>query len=751
MTPSPDTSEEEPKQTTPPPPLPEPQPVIADEKKQPDPVQEPRVFAVSVLEKQTNVLSDPLSSQPEHQQQPEDYDPSIGAKPYSPFYRHATPSSKLVRLASQRKRSKSIPLGVGSPIDDIEGQRPPWQRLYDVEEGQSDGRDSKTKLKLWKQKKRYCDCLSGLSKGQRMAVKIAIAVVLLGSMVAVALGTTAAARVIGGTGGADVGNYASIPTENTATITVNEDFKDDHSCELEHEVMVYTPGHGHHKRVAGRPDPSVIGGPSGDDIGNTFGAATVNSLSSEVNEAYKDDHSVDNDKTAIIKPHHHRRGDNFPQFTSSATESYVDDHSVDVDKNTIAKPHWRRQHASVLGGPGGDDVAFLAYVNEFSSSFTGKEHPASGFQHPPTHDARGDPATVIGGDSGDDIGNAADVPTVNSFMSTFDGKYQDDHSVDVDKTFTVEPHKVRAVRPGHYDDGATVIGGPSGNGFAAASVNTINTETNEPLPLDDHIHPPSRIPRATAPSSRLFTLARKIPPPAPAQHEYKSESDSECIKAHQVAHTVTSAHTAVETANHSPWPQPAHSEAQQPSSSQYPAAGIPFTPEGPEQAPADPQYESEHDSSNSDSRGWIELPVTSSEYQFLSQGGDQSGEWSFPSPSCLNEQHNNKAGHSLAASEVYHGAESSHAAASSHMQYQHSDTAFGAFGAYHAPAAPANIVAEASSFSVIPVFVPSRTPWAHGDGSVIVASPSTPVSPVFRVHDAAVPTGASAEQNHRPS
>ncbi|KAL4739863.1 hypothetical protein BDV11DRAFT_214864 [Aspergillus similis] len=189
---SPGFSVEEPKQTTP---LPQPQsqPLVADEKKQSDSDQEPIVPAVSVHEKPPDVDSAPSSLEPEQPQQPpEEYDPSIGAKPYSPFYRHATPSSKLARLASQRKRSKSIPVGVGSPIGDIGGQRPPWQRLYDVEEGQTEGRDSRTKLKLWAQKKKYCDCLSGLSKGQRMAVKIAIAVLLVGSMVAVALGITAA-------------------------------------------------------------------------------------------------------------------------------------------------------------------------------------------------------------------------------------------------------------------------------------------------------------------------------------------------------------------------------------------------------------------------------------------------------------------------------------------------------------------------------------------------------------------------------
>ncbi|CBF85640.1 predicted protein [Aspergillus nidulans FGSC A4] len=194
MTSSPGLSEEEPKQTTPPPAPPpqQSQRLVADEKKQSSPDQEPIVLAVSVQEKPPDVDS-PSPLEPEHPQQTlEEYDPSVGAKPCSPFYRHATPSSKLARLAPQRKRSKSIPVGVGSPIDDLEGQRPPWQRLYDVEEGQTEGRDSRTKLKLWAQKKKYCDCLSGLSNGQRMAVKIAIAVLLVGSMVGVALGITAA-------------------------------------------------------------------------------------------------------------------------------------------------------------------------------------------------------------------------------------------------------------------------------------------------------------------------------------------------------------------------------------------------------------------------------------------------------------------------------------------------------------------------------------------------------------------------------
>jgi hypothetical protein len=46
--------------------------------------------------------------------------------------------------------------------------------------------------KLWAKKKRRFDCLSSLSKKQRLAIKILIAVIIVGTMVGVALGITAA-------------------------------------------------------------------------------------------------------------------------------------------------------------------------------------------------------------------------------------------------------------------------------------------------------------------------------------------------------------------------------------------------------------------------------------------------------------------------------------------------------------------------------------------------------------------------------
>ncbi|KAL5339513.1 hypothetical protein BJX70DRAFT_397712, partial [Aspergillus crustosus] len=263
---------------------------------------------------------------------------------------------------------------------------------------------------------------------------------------------------------------------------------------------------------------------------------TLNEFSSAYSASYTDDHSVDVDKTTIIKPGDHEHGHwrrgytsvsdgpggvdignsvdipTLNEFSSEYSESYTDNHSVDVDKTTIVKPgdhgHRRRGHTSVIGGPGGVDVGssgFFPTVNKFSSSYTGyykddhsvdidkttiikahhDEHPALGFHHP-MHEARDDGPTVIGGPHGVDIGNSADIPTLNSFTSTFDGTYTDDHSVDIDKTLIVKPnHKARAQR----QEDTTVSGGPdgfdSGNAFGAATVNSVDTQTAESL-NDDH-------------------------------------------------------------------------------------------------------------------------------------------------------------------------------------------------------------------------------------------------------------------------
>lgn len=110
-----------------------------------------------------------------------DFDPSIGAKPYSPFYPHNTPSMSCehltfeTKLASQNDRR----------IRDLEEAG-----VYLVRE------DSPQRSKLWEGRKPPRSCLHSLTPRQRMIIKALIAVVTVGSMIGIALGITAA---VGGT------------------------------------------------------------------------------------------------------------------------------------------------------------------------------------------------------------------------------------------------------------------------------------------------------------------------------------------------------------------------------------------------------------------------------------------------------------------------------------------------------------------------------------------------------------------------
>ncbi|KAL2825888.1 hypothetical protein BJY01DRAFT_151535 [Aspergillus pseudoustus] len=315
----------------------------------------------------------------------------------------------------------------------------------------------------------------------------------------------AQAQGMGGSRGTDIGNIASIPTENTASTTVSEEYNDDHSFELEHEIQVYPQGKDrrHDKRSANAPDGTGSDGAGEIDIGNDASIPTVNKFSSSFTGKYNDDNSIDIDKTTIIKGQkdqdHWRRDDDddkFPEVPegptavdgpdgidigniadiptvndsdASVSETSNDDHSVDVDKTTVVKSDHERRGTPVV------DVGsstFIPTVNEYSASFKGKynddhsvdidkttiikkpsrnhdEHPALGFHHP-MHHARDERPTTS---DGVDIGNKADIPTLNSFTSDIDAEYNDNHSVDIsDKTKIIKPAEDHHEDEDHHGD-----------------------------------------------------------------------------------------------------------------------------------------------------------------------------------------------------------------------------------------------------------------------------------------------------------
>ncbi|RMJ24719.1 hypothetical protein PHISP_04413 [Aspergillus sp. HF37] len=110
-----------------------------------------------------------------------DFDPSIGAKPYSPFYRHATPSLSLEHLTKKTRNASRSP----TRMADTEAQ---------VETPQSapSGDQNSSLSKLWHRKKQPWELLEGLSKRHRIVVKVLIAVATVGTMIGIALGITSA-------------------------------------------------------------------------------------------------------------------------------------------------------------------------------------------------------------------------------------------------------------------------------------------------------------------------------------------------------------------------------------------------------------------------------------------------------------------------------------------------------------------------------------------------------------------------------
>ncbi|KAK2767542.1 hypothetical protein FQN54_003700 [Arachnomyces sp. PD_36] len=114
----------------------------------------------------------------------EEFDPSLDAKPYSPFYRHPTTRTSLEQLKSETKfgRGCSQDLEAGTRI-----------RMS------GDMAANCHRLSGWNQKKptkhRALNCLRGLTKGQRLAVKLIIAVVVVGGMVGIGLGIS---KAVGG-------------------------------------------------------------------------------------------------------------------------------------------------------------------------------------------------------------------------------------------------------------------------------------------------------------------------------------------------------------------------------------------------------------------------------------------------------------------------------------------------------------------------------------------------------------------------
>ncbi|OJJ46869.1 hypothetical protein ASPZODRAFT_131767 [Penicilliopsis zonata CBS 506.65] len=110
-----------------------------------------------------------------------EFDPCVGAKPCSPFYRHATITTQSVeRLTVQPKLSNG------------DYNMPQVESGENTNRSQSFDISNADRARLWKDKRRNRSWLRSLSKKQKLTVKIVIAIVTVGTMIAIALGITAA-------------------------------------------------------------------------------------------------------------------------------------------------------------------------------------------------------------------------------------------------------------------------------------------------------------------------------------------------------------------------------------------------------------------------------------------------------------------------------------------------------------------------------------------------------------------------------
>ncbi|PWY70618.1 hypothetical protein BO83DRAFT_409046 [Aspergillus eucalypticola CBS 122712] len=278
--------------------------------------------------------------------------------------------------------------------------------------------------------------------------------------------------LIKGESGIDTGNSATIPITNAFSSQYNEASKDDHSVDADVKDTAVKGVPVHH----GRPDHhharDLIKGESGIDTGNSATIPITNAFSSEYNEASKDDHSVDADvKDTAVKgvPVYHGRPDHHHARDLINGESGIDTgNSASIPITNVFSSQENEAHQ--------DDHSVDADIKD-----TAIDRPEHGHLHGHPHL----PRDLIKGESGIDTGNSATIPITNVFSSEYNEADKDDHSVDVDskKTDVDEPHRH------HHRADDSLIQGESGidtgNSAILPVTNVYGQATNEAY-SDDH-------------------------------------------------------------------------------------------------------------------------------------------------------------------------------------------------------------------------------------------------------------------------
>lgn len=327
---------------------------------------------------------------------------------------------------------------------------------------------------------------------------------------------------IGGPSGNDEDggfNYggASVHTHTN----VDEYSKDDHSVNVKDTDVyppplrpVFGPGEGPFPKRSLYPHygGTAIGGPSGNDEGQTFDMPITANVQTTVDEYAKDDHSIEVKNkdihpppifAPVVEPHHPPHGFNGPPagfggppagFRQSANPT--GDH-YHVPATAFEKRWGPEVGGTAIGGPsGGDDDEPHGFKGPFVSG-----------------------GTAMGGPSGNDGGQTFSAPVTVDVTTGVHEHYEDDHSIDLqhEDVYPPPPFPIgggpgpfipqggapfrRAYSPDRVAGGGTAMGGPSGEdgGISFGNPTSVgvdsnvneHSEDNHAIKVDTtHVHPP---------------------------------------------------------------------------------------------------------------------------------------------------------------------------------------------------------------------------------------------------------------------
>lgn len=282
--------------------------------------------------------------------------------------------------------------------------------------------------------------------------------------------------------------------------TVDEYSKDDHSIKIkETDVypppLVFGPGEGPFPKRGLYPHygGTAMGGPSGNDEGQTFDMPIIANVQTAVDEYAKDDHSIQVKNKDIhpppvfapVMPPHHLPAPHHPPagfggrpsgFRDTANPNGDDYH---VPASAFEKRWGYEAGGTAMGGPSGGD--------DDNGPDNGGEEP-HGFSGPFVSGG-----TAEGGPSGDDDGVSFGNPMIANVHNNVNEYSKDDHSVDVKNTEIYPPPFPPFGAPFKRDwepvQGGTAMGGPSGNDggqtFSAPIIVDVTTGVHEHYE-DDH-------------------------------------------------------------------------------------------------------------------------------------------------------------------------------------------------------------------------------------------------------------------------